>query len=245
MLRVLDAGTGAYVAVRPARPGLLRVRAEVPPARDAPDLTAVRVLLVADLLFRIAELGQTQALISWAFPGHSAEQIAAAERAASTLNIHPPAMFGDPADVHVTADVASQPDSRGGTKVRVAAAHGRNGLLPGHDPLATRLALMSYPYHQPADLTDDVLADARETLGRWRRQAAIWAESPSRPVAEHAAAAFRAASGDLDTGAVLTLLRGLASDGDAPAGARFETFMFADRLLGLDLAREIGTVRQR
>jgi hypothetical protein len=40
----------------------------------------------------------------------------------------------------------------------------------GHDPLAVRLALMSFPTHQPADLTDSVPAGARFTCtstGSW------------------------------------------------------------------------------
>jgi hypothetical protein len=40
----------------------------------------------------------------------------------------------------------------------------------------------------------------------------------------------------------LALLRSLASDEDVPAGARFETFVYADRVLGLDLPRDIGRV---
>jgi len=36
------------------------------------------------------------------------------------------------------------------------------------------------------------------------------------------------------------LLRGLAVEESVPAGAKFETFVFADRILGLDLARGIG-----
>ena len=50
----------------------------------------------------------------------------------------------------------------------------------------------------------------------------------------------RAAFDDLDTVSALALLRRLESDASLPAGARFETFAFADRILGLDLARDIG-----
>jgi hypothetical protein len=38
----------------------------------------------------------------------------------------------------------------------------------------------------------------------------------------------------------LTLLRDLAEDASVPAGAKFETFVYTDRILGLDLARDIG-----
>ena len=40
--------------------------------------------------------------------------------------------------------------------------------------------------------------------------------------------------------AALDVLVNLESDGEAPAGAKFETFAFADRVLGLELVREIG-----
>ncbi len=38
----------------------------------------------------------------------------------------------------------------------------------------------------------------------------------------------------------LALLHDLASGKTLPAGARFETFAYADRVLGVELAREIG-----
>jgi cysteinyl-tRNA synthetase len=43
---------------------------------------------------------------------------------------------------------------------------------------------------------------------------------------------------------VLAVLRDLSLDGDAPAGAKFETFLYADRVLGLDLPSEIGQPRE-
>jgi len=46
--------------------------------------------------------------------------------------------------------------------------------------------------------------------------------------------------GNLDIGTVLALLNGLAVDETAPPGPRFETFVYADRVLGLDLPRDIG-----
>jgi hypothetical protein len=53
---------------------------------------------------------------------------------------------------------------------------------------------------------------------------------------------MRSAFGDLDTVRVLALLRDVAADPDVPAGAKFETFLYADRVLGLDLPRDIGRV---
>src|SRR6266536_2780862 len=45
---------------------------------------------------------------------------------------------------------------------------------------------------------------------------------------------------DLDTPAALRALRGLEKDAEIPAGSKFETFASVDRLLGLDLARDVG-----
>jgi hypothetical protein len=64
---------------------------------------------------------------------------------------------------------------------------------------------------------------------------------PSRPVPEQVRDELRAAwEDDLDVPAVLEMLRRVESTGDMPDGARFETYAYADRLLGLDLTREIG-----
>ncbi|MEV5342028.1 hypothetical protein AB0K93_26625, partial [Streptomyces sp. NPDC052676] len=55
MLRIIDAGTGEPVEAAPARRGLTRVEAHAPGL----DPTALRVLLVADVLVRALELGGT------------------------------------------------------------------------------------------------------------------------------------------------------------------------------------------
>jgi hypothetical protein len=249
MLRLLDARVGSYVEVRPARRGLLRVDVDVPAAADASDITGLRALLTADLLFRAAELGELQALTTWTFAGRPPEQVTALDRAAEALGIHPPAGRSGPgdtgtADVRVTGQAAAEDGGREGIAVRVGAARMPGGAEPvvraAGDPLAIRLALLSSGHHQPAELTRDVLAGARDTLGHWRRLVADWAELPSRPMPAPVAATVMAAFESLDTVAALELLRGLAPDEGVPAGARFETFVYADRVLGLDLPRDIG-----
>ncbi len=115
--------------------------------------------------------------------------------------------------------------------------------LPGRglDPLALRLALLEHRYRQQMNLTWDTLTAADGTLRRWRRRVAEWADSPSRPMCAEVAAAIGAAfDDDLDTPAALLALRRLEKDPRVPPGAKFETFAHADRLLGLDLARDIG-----
>ncbi len=264
MLRLPDARTGSPAEVRPARPGVLRVCAHVQHADTGSGITALRVLLVADLLARTAELTGLQVLTALEISGPLAGQAAALESDASALGIHPPAArtgprdapssLGGPVDVHVLGQGADQDQDRdrGALIVSVGAAHlgwtdsrreAAAGRLPagdGHDPLAVRLALMSFPSHQPAELTDGRLSGARETLAYWRQRVALWAESPSQPMPAHIADAASAAFSDLDTPSALASLRGLVPDAGVPAGARFETFVYADRILGLDLSRDVG-----
>lgn len=254
---MLDDRPGSHAAVSLTRPGPLRVYAYVRASADAADLTGLRVLLTADLLFRIAELGGLQVLTTWAFTGEPAGH-AVVERAAVACAIHPPvppaadpagAWPGDRASVHIADDGAIDEDARGGVLIRAAAArldpgtgagNAAAGVLGGHDPLAVRLALMSIPRRQPAELTAGGLADAAQTLSEWRHRVATWAQSPSGAIPAPVAAAFQAAFSDQDTLAVLEVLRGLADDETMPPGPRFEAFVYADRVLGLDLPRDIG-----
>lgn len=257
----MDARTGSPAEVRPARPGVLRVCARVR-AEAGSGITALRVLLVADLLARTAELTGLQVLTALEISGPLADQAAALESDAGALGIHPPAArtssqdapssLGGPIDVHLLSQGTSLDQGQAGLVVTVGAAQlggtdsrpdAATGRLPaghGYDPLAVRLALMSFPIHQSADLADGGLSGARETLASWRQRVALWAESPSQPMPAHIADAASVAFNDLDTVSALALLRGLSLDDSVPAGAKFETFVYADRVLGLDLARDIG-----
>ena len=263
MLRLLDARTGRYAEVRPARPGLLRVGAYLPPDDDQPGWTGVRVLLIADLLARVAELRGLQAVTAALFAGEPPAGQNGAERAAASLGIHPAAarasadragsVLGGPADAQITGPEGgtSGPD---GPVVRAGAVHWHAtaaggdtpaaSTTPASDPLAIRFALLSRPHDQPADLSDAALAEAGRTVTRWHGRVAAWAESPSRPMPASARAALDAAFSDLDTPRALRVLADLEQDADVPEGARFETFAFADRVLGLELAREIGQSRR-
>jgi cysteinyl-tRNA synthetase len=109
------------------------------------------------------------------------------------------------------------------------------------DPLALRLSYLSGHYRDQADLSWDVLSEANRELRRWRERVAEWAESPSKPMCAAVTAQIAAAfDDDLDTAEALRALRGLEQDPAIPPGSKFESFMHADQLLGLDLPREIG-----
>jgi hypothetical protein len=72
MVRLLDVRSGSYAEVRSARRGLLRVCVHVPGTAGVMGITWLRVPLVADLLFRAAELHDMQVLTVVAFAGQSA-----------------------------------------------------------------------------------------------------------------------------------------------------------------------------
>ena len=111
----------------------------------------------------------------------------------------------------------------------------------GLDPLALRLAFLEQRYRQQMNLTWDALASANRTVRRWRERVADWARSPSKAMCAQYVQQFTAAfDDDLDTPAAVRVMRALEKDSDIPPGSKFETFAHADRLLGLDLARDIG-----
>jgi cysteinyl-tRNA synthetase len=111
----------------------------------------------------------------------------------------------------------------------------------GYDPLALRLAFLSSRYRQQANLSWDAIAGAARTLDRWRAAVAAWAEVPSAPIAQaYADEVLEAFEDDLDTPRALQVLRRLEKDTAVSDGAKFETFAWADALLGLDLVRQVG-----
>lgn len=111
----------------------------------------------------------------------------------------------------------------------------------GLDPLALRLALMDHRYRQQMNLTWNDLHAADKAVRRWRSRVAEWAESPSRPRSEEYARRIQESlDEDLDTQNALHALRALEKDDAVPPGSKFETFAYVDRVLGLDLAREVG-----
>ena len=114
----------------------------------------------------------------------------------------------------------------------------------GIDPLALRLCFLEHHYRQQMNLTWDTVQAAASMLDRWRRSVADWAEEPSGPMDAASVDAVAAAfDDDLDTARAIQVLRRLERDESVPAGSRFETFAHLDRLLGLDLVRDVGRPR--
>lgn len=112
----------------------------------------------------------------------------------------------------------------------------------GLDPLALRLVFLENRYRSQMDLTWATLEAADSLLRRWRRRVATWAQSPSRPLDASYQLMMDALNDDLDSPRALQVLRRLDKDEAVEPGAKFETFAAIDRVLGLDLVREVGSV---
>ncbi|MEW2512151.1 hypothetical protein [Streptomyces sp. NPDC046870] len=266
MLRILDARTGEPVPAAPARRGLTRIATHA----SGLDPTALRVMLTADLLVRALELGGTPVWTILTAPRDQPELRTAATHLAIRPfedDRDLASGLGEAQVIHVargeeraeraedpalTARSAggptgdSVPGARGEAPLAAVAPVEWAGPQPSlpvllADPAALRLALLSVPRHRPARLDGDALARAAGQLADWRRAMAGWARQPSRPVPEPVRARLRAAwENDLDVPGVLNVLRDVASAPDLTDGARFETYAYADRLLALDLAHDLG-----
>ncbi|MFI1422543.1 hypothetical protein ACH4VX_32165 [Streptomyces sp. NPDC020731] len=239
MLRITDARTGEPVDAAPARRGLTRVEAHP----QGPGPTNLRVLLVADLLVRALELGGTPV---WALLTGGRRQ-AELRAAGAALGVRPFEYGGDAGTglgeaqvLHVVSEGGATPDD--GVRVAVAPVHGEApGPAGGADPAALRLALLTRPRNEPVTVGPAALGDAADILDRWRRAVADWARRPSRPIPDAVRAGLRTAwEDDLDTAGVLGVLRAVETAPDLADGARFEAYAYADRLLGLDLTRDLG-----
>ncbi|MCT9089020.1 hypothetical protein N4G70_09080 [Streptomyces sp. ASQP_92] len=226
MLRIVDELAG---------PGPLRVYAHAP--ADGDPGTGLRVLLTADVLARVVEMRGRAVLIGWTGP-----------KTEAAAAIRPPDAEGDPE--RIAQELGGPPGVQltSGTYEGAGVAClqiGRAALPPleGLDPLAVRLMLLSHPYEEPVSITAEEITEAGAALARWRRSVAAWAEHPSKPIPTGLKATARTALDHrLDTSAVLRLLHDLATADDVPEGAKFETVAHLDRVLSLELVREVGLV---
>jgi hypothetical protein len=221
MLQLPDSGNALATPVRPARPGELRIWVANP--------AEPRHCLLADLVARVAERHHLRPSVSGPAPADWA-----------ALNVHPADVTaGPPEPLDVAVAPAGEPAGSPVYQVEPGASDPAD--LTGLDPLALRLALLQHPYR--ARLTpgrDDLLA-ADTLLKHWRALVQHWALSPSRPMcAQYVADFLGALDADLDTPAALRTLAALAVDQEIPPGSKFEAFAYADRFLGLDLARDVG-----
>lgn len=195
-------------------------------APTAPDLlNTLRPALVADLVRRLVELRGGQAAVHTAGPVHDLVR----------FNVHPasePPAGG--ADIAVGAGAAGH--------LSVAVGPATAAVAGQVEPLAARLALLAAPHAAPVSVDAATLAAASLRLTRWRHLLVHWAGLPSAamPTRYVAGLADRAAD-DLDIPGLLDLVERAAGDDGVPEGGRFEFLLYADRVLGLDLAAGLGS----
>jgi hypothetical protein len=214
---------------------------------------ALRVLLVTDVLMRNLEDLHRQSVLLTVL----AEPSADLESAARALWIRDPfvrteswtaaaQLLGSSTQgaliVRPMVTTGRQPSPLPGRSLEVgavAALPDREELIRGPDALSFRLALLRVPYRRDASISHARLHRAQETLQRWRRKVADWADMPSAPAPQNIEAP-RHALDELDTGAALTWLHRLETDPWPSSGTKFEAFVLLDRVLALDLSHLVG-----
>ena len=103
----------------------------------------------------------------------------------------------------------------------------------GFDPLALRLVFLENRYRSQMDLTWETISAANDTLRKWRT---LVSNSSSRTPL-HNEEISQALSEDLDTPKVVQIIRAIAKDLNLSDEMKAGYFLFADQVLGLDLAR--------
>jgi cysteinyl-tRNA synthetase len=107
-------------------------------------------------------------------------------------------------------------------------------ISKGLDPLALRLCLLENRYRSQMDLTWNSLQAADETLNRWRTKMGQWGTT-NEPTPDQEI--IDALSNDIDTPRAILRLREIEK---SELANRRELFLFADKVLGLDLSRPVA-----
>ena len=109
------------------------------------------------------------------------------------------------------------------------------------DPLCVRLAILRERYDAPDVMDGDLVVGAGNDLAHWRESMAEWSTQPGRPMDRaYANRAEEALADDLDSPTALAVLDELTADPSVEPGAKLETVIQLDLILGLDLVSGIG-----
>lgn len=104
----------------------------------------------------------------------------------------------------------------------------------GLDPLALRLVFLENRYRSQMDLTWETIEAAHETLRRWR--ALVNQSSQAIPLVDEKF--MQALCSDLDTPRAIQVIRAIEKDSLLSMDEKAGRFLFADQVLGLDIARK-------
>lgn len=244
--------------------GQLRLALEF--AREIDVLTAVRLILVADVLTRATEDVQEGRIIVTALRS-DVGTFPEARAMARALNVSPSILTALRVDATPVRDVVADRTPR--SDLLMTTASGKHASVPGprvivgmvqrpgaaapnglvrhgrRDPLALRLALLRFSPEGMARLSQARLNRADETLDRWRFKVAGWHEMTPHPAPPHTMAAMHERLlTDLDTRTVLSMLHRLEVDHAVSSGAKYQIFNRLDGILGLELDRLVGKVRR-
>jgi len=230
VLRLVDARTGGVTSL-----GSPVTRLLIEPGADR--VTALRAHVVADVVRRVVEVRKRRAVVTT----RGVAVVAAQDLLA--WNIAPP--DADPDDVDPSArdvviGVGTDIDQRTRCAVTVGPVRVADPAA-GADPLAARLVLLETNHRDAVELSAGALSAAADRLADMRRRVAAWADRPSSaPPPDVVERFLTAVEDDLDLATALGVLDAAAGDPAVPDGAKFELLAYADRVLALDLARDIG-----
>ncbi len=246
-LQLTDGRTGSLTELRA---GLIRVAVHLSGAGGHIGPADQRALLAYDILRRTAELRGGLVTAAAVLPEPRGELLTTLATTSRVLGVYPMAAvpitelvtaLGGPATVELFADGAA-----GQLQDGVIHLYAGRTTLPEEDnlpvdPLAVRLVMLESRYQERLTCHREQLIDANMAIDRWRRRVADWAEHPSAPVpVELRQSALAALCEDLNTPAIVDLLRRTEQDSGMAHGAKFETFAYLDRVLALELTRDIG-----
>jgi hypothetical protein len=249
MLRVRDPVSGAITSLGVSAGDMVRVGFVL--AGDAEGLTCTRVLVVGDLVRRVLEdVHSAQVLAAVLSDDH-----AKAERLLqSGLMVRPvcgvfcdqagaEVGLGGPLDLLVTG-VGSEHESALPT-LAVAPVRCAASLDWSAEPTTLRFALANADFAQRLNVTESLLERSELVMERWRDRVDEWSRHPSWPIpSAWRTAAIAALDDELDVARLVAMMHELETAGVVEPGAKFEAFAYLNRVLAVDLMRNLGRVRR-
>lgn len=249
MLTAQDPFSGAKTKIAVASGDILRVAFVIP--SDAGPFTCGRVLVVGDLLRRVVEdiyCAQVLAVIvssdGWVTEQdwQSALLVRPVVGAFTTAHDAQRAL-GDSLDLLVTVANGQDNRARGSPTLAVAPAYAAVPY-PAAEPTTTRFALTNVNHRYRLDLTSDGLERSHTVLGRWRDRVAHSSQHPGRPIPPAWRNAVVAAfNDDLNVARVASMMNELEDAECGEPGAKFEAFSYVDRMLAVDLRRDLASTQ--